>query len=128
MWDILSAKPSCITAAAESPPPIIVVASAAGIDKDKLLATKAKINQSIRDVAKGNIDKTLFKRAQNALKRTYQSNEDQESLLLMQLLANTLRGRSLTIEERIKKVVNFTPEKLTRFAQSLFLNESYCLQ
>lgn len=100
----------------------------AGIDKDKLLATKAKINQSIRDVAKGNIDKILFKRAQNALKRTYQSNEDQESLLLMQLLANTLRGRSLTIEERIKKVVNFTPEKLTRFAQSLFLNESYCLQ
>lgn len=99
-----------------------------GIDFKKLEATKSEITKSILELAKGQIDKNLFIKSKRALKRMYLSNEDQQSLLLMQMLANSLRGREITIQDRIKKVSAFTEENLIKFSQSLFLNESYCLK
>ena len=99
-----------------------------GIDFNKLTQTKSEITNSILQLAKGEIDEELFVKSKKALKRMYLSNEDQQSSLLVQMLANALRDRDITIAERIKKVTDFTPEKLIKFSQSLFLNESYCLK
>ena len=99
-----------------------------GIDFKKLEQTKAEITKSILDIANGKIDEKLFIKAKKALKRMYLSNEDLQSLRLVQMLVNSLRDRDITIEERIQKVSNFTSKKLIEFSKSLFLNESYCLK
>ncbi|QNQ80735.1 M16 family metallopeptidase [Lactobacillus sp. PV034] len=99
-----------------------------GINYNKLAETKKQIKTVLKEVAAGKIDTELFNKAQRALKRMYHENKDQENVLLMQMLANSLRGRNLTIDDRINKVMNFNEKKLTQFAQSLFLNESYCLK
>ena len=44
------------------------------------------------------------------------------------MLANALRGRDYTFEQRINDVKQFKMDKLIEFSQKLYFNESYCLK
>lgn len=82
----------------------------------------------MKAVQEGKVDKDVFNKAKAALKRNYQISADRQDLILIQMLANALRGRDYTFVQRINDVEQFKIDKLIDFSQKLYFNESYCLK
>lgn len=99
-----------------------------GLDQAKITAAKSEIEKAIQALAKGQVDFELFKKAKQAIKRTYITSGDRQDLIMIQMLANALRNRQLTFADRIAEVDKFSSNQLIKFAQNLFLNESYILK
>lgn len=99
-----------------------------GISKDKIAAASKAIKMGVKAVQDGNVDKSIFSKAKSALKRNYQISADRQDLILIQMLANALRGRDYTFAQRIADVDRFKIDKLIEFSQKLYFNESYCLK
>ncbi|MDE7050965.1 MAG: insulinase family protein [Lactobacillus sp.] len=99
-----------------------------GISKDKITAATKAIKSSVKAVQEGKVDEDTFVKAKAALKRNYQISTDRQDLILIQMLANALRGRDYTFTQRISDVDRFKIEKLVEFSQKLYFNESYCLK
>lgn len=97
------------------------------VDKSKVNQVNKIITTSVEKIQRGEVDLDLFKRAKQSLIRHYQISQDDQSIDLIQMLANNLRGRNMTFEKRINHVKSFTVEDMVRFSQELFLNERYCL-
>lgn len=99
-----------------------------GIAKDKVAAATKAIKGGVAAVQNGKVDKDVFEKAKVALKRNYQISADRQDLILIQMLANVLRGYDHSFAERIKEVERFKIDKLIEFSQKLYFNESYCLK
>lgn len=97
------------------------------VDKSKVDQVNKIITTSVEKIQQGDVDLDLFKRAKQSLIRHYQISQDDQSVDLIQMLANNLRGRNMTFEKRIDHVKRFTVDDMVRFSQELFLNERYCL-
>ena len=97
------------------------------VDKSKINQVNKIITHSIENLQNGKVDTDLFKRAKRSLVRQYQISQDDQSVDLIQMLANNLRGRDMTFEKRINYVKKFTIDDMVKFSQELFLNERYCL-
>lgn len=99
-----------------------------GISKDKIAVASKAIKSGVGAVQVGKVDEDVFNKAKAALKRNYQISADRQDLILIQMLANALRGRDYTFEQRINDVKQFKMDKLIEFSQKLYFNESYCLK
>jgi predicted Zn-dependent peptidase len=99
-----------------------------GISKDKIAVASKAIKSGVGAVQAGKVDEDVFNKAKAALKRNYQISADRQDLILIQMLANALRGRDYTFEQRINDVKQFKMDKLIEFSQKLYFNESYCLK
>ena len=99
-----------------------------GISKDKIAAASKAIKMGVKAVQDGKVDEEIFSKAKSALKRNYQISTDRQDLILIQMLANALRGRDYTFVQRIADVDRFKIDKLIEFSQKLYFNESYCLK
>ena len=99
-----------------------------GISKDKIAAASKAIKMGVKAVQDGKVDEGIFSKAKSALKRNYQISTDRQDLILIQMLANALRGRDYTFVQRIADVDHFKIDKLVEFSQKLYFNESYCLK
>lgn len=97
------------------------------VDKEKIAQVEKIITDSIEKVQQGQVDLELFARAKKALLRHYQVLKDEQGLGIIQMLANSLRGREMTFEKRINYVKRFNADDMVKFSQKLFLNERYCL-
>ena len=78
-----------------------------GISKEKIVVASKAIKNGVKAVQEGKVDKDL---------------------ILIQMLANALRGRDYTFVQRINDVEQFKIDKLIDFSQKLYFNESYCLK
>ena len=99
-----------------------------GISKEKIVVASKAIKNGVKAVQEGKVDKDVFNKAKAALKRNYQISADRQDLILIQMLANALRGRDYTFVQRINDVEQFKIDKLIDFSQKLYFNESYCLK
>ena len=99
-----------------------------GISKEKIVVASKAIKNGVKAVQEGKVDKDVFNKAKAALKRNYQISADRQDLILIQMLANALRGRNYTFVQRINDVEQFKIDKLIDFSQKLYFNESYCLK
>lgn len=99
-----------------------------GIEKEAVSNAKKEILKAVQDVANGKVDIESFRKNKQAVKKIYVTSQDQSDSILLEMLANSLRGVDITFQDRIKEVESFTSQNLIKFAQSLFLNESYCLE
>lgn len=99
----------------------------AGLDPNKVEDAKKIIEEEIEAIADGDIDLELLKKSKRTLLNVQLIGKDKEGWLLAQMLRGKLfSGYSeFDREAAIKRV---TPVQLSKFAQSLFLNESYVLK
>lgn len=99
----------------------------AGLDPDKVDEAKRIIIQEMKKVASGEIDLNLFKKSKKSLLNVQLVGQDQENWQLAQMLRNQLFPdyQDFNREEAIKRV---TIKQLQKFAENLFLNESYILK
>ncbi|CCI81714.1 M16 family metallopeptidase [Lactobacillus hominis] len=99
-----------------------------GIEKSKLDQVKAEIENQINKVAQNEVDEQLFKKAKQKTKKIYVVGQDSLDRQMLLLLSDALKGKNVSLQERIKMVDKVTLTDMVKFSQALFLNESYCLK
>ncbi|NMB32076.1 MAG: insulinase family protein, partial [Lactobacillus sp.] len=99
----------------------------AGLDPDQVESAKRVILNEIENLAAGNVDEELFKKAQKALYRNTKIGLDSQNWQMGQAFRGELFSDYLDFdrETAIKKV---TTHQLVSFVQNLFFNESYILK
>lgn len=99
----------------------------AGLDPSQVAAAKQIILDEVNRIAQGEIDAALFKKAKKALQRNNKIGLDNQNWQLAQALRGELLPGYLDFD-REAAIKTTTPQKMIRFAQNLFLNESYVLK
>lgn len=100
----------------------------AGIDKAQVDNVKNEIEAQIKQVSQNKVDENLFRKAKQKTKRIYILGQDSPDRQILLLLSNALKGKDITLEDRIKTVERLTSKNMVEFSRALFLNESYCLK
>ncbi|WP_103662596.1 insulinase family protein [Lactobacillus sp. HT06-2] len=99
----------------------------AGLDPEKVKPAEQIIKAEIQKIAEGQIDLDLLKKAKKSLLNTRLIGQDQEGWQLAQMLRSNL-FTDYDLVDHDQKIKTVTPTMLKRFAQNLFLNESYVLK
>lgn len=100
---------------------------AAGMDPKQVKEAQAIIEQEVAAVADGQIDDQLFKKSKKALLTIQTVGLDQENWQLAQALRKELFS-GYTDFDRVQAIKKLSKYQLKKFAQNLFLNESYVLK